>query len=326
MKHQKAADIKKYGKAFGHVCSVLSIVYVFAALCGTDPSVFRGLDGRLCLPVCAAGIALKCTTVWMSAGAWCLWLEFYAKKRCSRKEAFRVYAKANIGKYLPGNVMHYVERNLFAEKLQLSQKQIAAASISEIAGLVLAAFLMGMLFGYRQVREVCFVLLEKIPFLRAVWESLSENRKSGGNVSISSVTLRVAGVCITLAVLILFCYAARHFGSKPFWRTFLTNLVIYAAVLAMLGVILVPVCWCLGQRPNLYQAMRMIAAYSLAWVFGFVVPGAPGGIGVRELVLTLLLAPVIGKDTVAVLGVLHRLLTVAGDFLVYLLRGRQSFL
>ena len=72
MKYLKTAGMKKYAKAMGNVCSALSIVYVLAALINTDPSVFQGLDWRLCLPVCAAGVALKSITVWMSARAWCL--------------------------------------------------------------------------------------------------------------------------------------------------------------------------------------------------------------------------------------------------------------
>lgn len=60
----------------------------------------------------------------------------------------------------------------------------------------------------------------------------------------------------------------------------------------------------------------------IAWVLGFIIPGAPGGIGVRETALTLLLTPVTGRDMIVVLSVLHRLVTVAGDFTSYLLRKK----
>ena len=308
----------------GNVPSALSIVYVIAALLRTDPSVFRGLDWRLCLPVCAAGAALKAVTVWMSARAWCLWLEFYAQKRCSRKEAFRVYARANMGKYLPGNVMHYVERNLFAGKLNLTQKQIAAASLSEVAGLVLAAFLTGMLFGYAQVREVFSALAKKMPLLRRIQVHMTGSGDPGGNARFAGRILQIAGWGLVLAVLILLLCFIRHVYSRQFRHTFFNVLAIYAAVLIILGVILVPVFWCLGQRPDLQKAMQMVSAYIIAWVFGFAVPGAPGGIGVREMALTLLLTPVTGSGLVGVSGVLHRLVTIAGDVAVYLLWGRRA--
>ena len=47
-----------------------------------------------------------------------------------------------------------------------------------------------------------------------------------------------------------------------------------------------------------------------------------GGIGVREMALTLLLAPVMGRDKIVVLSVMHRLVTVLGDVLAYFLRHR----
>lgn len=323
MQHQKAAGIKKYAKAMGNVVSALSIVYVLAALVHTDPAVCESLDGWLFLPVFTGSIACKAMTVWMSAGAWRLWLEFYAKKQCSRQEAFHVYAKANIGKYLPGNVMHYVERNLFAGKLGLSQRQIAAASASEVISLVLAAFLVGTLFAYGQIREVFQVLLEKLPFLRMLWEKFSVTRVSDAGFPDAESILRMVGWGLAFAVILLLCQAACHTWNKQFWNTFLCSLAVYAAVLTMLGMLLVPVCWCLGKKPDLKQALQMITAYVIAWVFGFVVPGAPGGIGVREMALTLLLEPVAGRDQILVLGVLHRLITIAGDFLVYLLWGAR---
>ncbi len=333
MKYLKTAGMKKYAKAMGNVCSALSIVYVLAALINTDPSVFQGLDWRLCLPVCAAGVALKSITVWMSARAWCLWLECYAQKRCSRKEAFRVYARANIGKYLPGNVMHYVERNLFAGKLHLSQKQITAASLSEVAGLILAAFFIGILFGFEQVRQVFFALLKKMPFLRVMQENffkrikLDEGFPSAGNMSwMAGWGIGLPGVILAVCVIrwMQGIQGKRYFAARRFWNTFLLNLAIYAAVLVILGFILVPVCWCLGKRPDLQKAMQIIAAYTIAWVFGFVVPGAPGGIGVREMALILLLTPVMGREFVGVSGTLHRLITIAGDAAVYLLWGRRQ--
>ena len=67
-------------------------------------------------------------------------------------------------------------------------------------------------------------------------------------------------------------------------------------------------------------AALIISGYVIAWVLGFVVPGAPGGIGVRELVITLLLSGVMGEGLVVTLSITHRLITIIGDFLAYVLR------
>lgn len=71
---------------------------------------------------------------------------------------------------------------------------------------------------------------------------------------------------------------------------------------------------------NVSVALQLVAGYIIAWVLGFVVPGAPGGIGVREFVLTLLLGNVVGKELILTLSILHRLITIIGDFMAYVVR------
>lgn len=328
---EKAAGIKKYAKLMGNAVCALSILFILAALVRTDFDFLQVEDWRLFVPVLMAGIGLKTATVFMSASAWCRWLEFFAGKRCDRREALSVYAKANIGKYLPGNVMHYVERNLFAGKLELSQKQIAAASVSEIISLVLAAFFMGVFLAFSQMREALAEVLQKLPYVR----KLSENIFGfGSTADRNPLAGRMFWVCVAAAVLaggiFLAVVTARRcrkkwkYDVRGFFKTFLASFAIYAAVLVILGLILVGLYWYLGGRPSAGQALQITAAYIIAWVLGFVIPGAPGGIGVREMALTLLLAPVTGRDSIVVLGVLHRLVTVAGDFAAYLLRSRSS--
>lgn len=59
--------------------------------------------------------------------------------------------------------------------------------------------------------------------------------------------------------------------------------------------------------------------YSSAWVVGYVVPGSPGGLGVREAMMVLLLAPLTGPAVAAGLAVSMRLTTLLGDALTVLI-------
>lgn len=58
-----------------------------------------------------------------------------------------------------------------------------------------------------------------------------------------------------------------------------------------------------------------LGGYALAWIVGFLVVIAPAGIGVREGVLLLLLAPVIGRPETLALALVSRMLMLAGDLL-----------
>jgi uncharacterized membrane protein YbhN (UPF0104 family) len=62
----------------------------------------------------------------------------------------------------------------------------------------------------------------------------------------------------------------------------------------------------------------IIAACAAAWVAGFIIPGAPGGLGIRETVLALLLSPLYGSDPALVAALLYRGVTLSGDALAAL--------
>lgn len=315
----KLSQMKKYMKLVGNVVSALSILFVLSVFARTDFQFSNVLNWKKFLLACMFGIGIKTVTVFLSGSAWAAWLSFFASKRCSRKEALRVYAKANIGKYMPGNVMHYVERNLFAGKLAIPQKKVALSSICEVVTLVFTAFLIGILFVNPAIKnaKASQAVLKKGLFFGCV----------------------AVGILILAAVVFVFLYWKKcgFYGlftrkkcgqcrlfvwkkcgqCRPFVWTMLRCMLLYAAVLTGLGIIFVLLYDYQGGQLSLGQAFSMIASYTVAWAVGFVVPGAPGGIGVRELALIALLENSIGTDVVVTLGVWHRLITVIGDLTAY---------
>jgi uncharacterized membrane protein YbhN (UPF0104 family) len=82
--------------------------------------------------------------------------------------------------------------------------------------------------------------------------------------------------------------------------------VVFAGVLSIAGAELTPGGWGLAA-----------ASYVVAWLAGLLTPGAPAGIGVRELVLTLLLAGIAAPALVVLAVLLGRVVTVVGDLLFF---------
>ena len=66
-----------------------------------------------------------------------------------------------------------------------------------------------------------------------------------------------------------------------------------------------------------------MGAMALAWLAGFLTPGAPAGLGVRESVLLIILAPAAGEASILALAALFRIVTVLGDGLLAL--GAAAF-
>jgi uncharacterized membrane protein YbhN (UPF0104 family) len=65
--------------------------------------------------------------------------------------------------------------------------------------------------------------------------------------------------------------------------------------------------------------LRATVVFATAWLFGFLTPGAPAGIGAREAALVLLLSPIAGKEVSLAVAVLSRALSVLGDGIITLI-------
>jgi uncharacterized membrane protein YbhN (UPF0104 family) len=72
----------------------------------------------------------------------------------------------------------------------------------------------------------------------------------------------------------------------------------------------------IATRLNLVQVTAIFAA---AWLVGFVTPGAPAGIGVREAALVALLSPITGNEIGLAAAALSRIMSVVGDAVVTLI-------
>jgi hypothetical protein len=64
---------------------------------------------------------------------------------------------------------------------------------------------------------------------------------------------------------------------------------------------------------DVVTAIAMAGAFLAAWLVGFLVPFAPGGIGVREAALLAIGAPIADPATLLSFAALTRLITLAGD-------------
>jgi uncharacterized membrane protein YbhN (UPF0104 family) len=62
----------------------------------------------------------------------------------------------------------------------------------------------------------------------------------------------------------------------------------------------------------------LCGAYVVAWLAGLVTPGAPAGIGVREIVLLLLLGSSVAEADLLLVVVLGRIVTMVGDILYFI--------
>ena len=297
--------MNKSGKLrlIGKILSVLSIGFVVYAICkmGLDFSFVNNVP--LFVLVVLAGIGMKLLSMWLSATAWTQWLSFFSRTPFEKRDARQVFLRANIGKYIPGNVMHFVQRNLFATDMGISQLQLAMSSVFEVMSYVAVALMVASLTAWDSMQTVLARYFgDRLPVL---------------GIAAACVAVAIAAVLVILRKKIRTALAG--YSGKQFLKTLLKVIVLQLVTLLLLAAVMVLLVWYAQGTLTPGIAGTVISTYVIAWVLGYIVPGASGGIGIREMALLLLLGPLLGEGLVLSLAMIHRLITIIGDFLGYLI-------
>ena len=75
----------------------------------------------------------------------------------------------------------------------------------------------------------------------------------------------------------------------------------------------------LGQNITLELVPQIIGLFVLSWVIGFVMPGAPGGLGIREVILIMFLGDALSQSILLSSTIIHRVVCISGDILAYVM-------
>ena len=252
------------------------------------------------------------------------YIQYYVYHRLGARPGywtvFRIVTISQLGKYLPGKVLFVGNYYLFSREAGISNRQIGTSFIITMALWMLTASLCGLpvlsllspTFRYLVlILPLLLALLVSPRFLG--WLLNSAQRLLGRVRGTPAAEVQPAGA-VELAGL-----------GVPFY---LKTALLYLATWALAG--LVAYCCLAALAPLDPSAYPLaLASIALGTVAGFVAVFAPVGLGVREGIGTLVLAPAVGVD-VALLGmVLLRGVTVATDLLLavlamLVLRGPQG--
>ncbi|TXK97006.1 hypothetical protein BMR11_10865 [Methylococcaceae bacterium CS5] len=90
------------------------------------------------------------------------------------------------------------------------------------------------------------------------------------------------------------------------------------------GAILVGLVFQVQGSLGFNNILAIIACFSISWLAGFIAPGAPSGIGIRETILVVSLDKILLTGNGVLIAILFRLITVAGDVLFFVVAGRRE--
>lgn len=218
------------------------------------------------------------------------WILQFLNYRVKGTWAISVYLKTNIAKYVPGNVWHYYGRIKSATAAGIPTSISTLSVLLEPLLMAAAALVLALIANKQanwgwQVLGLAIVLIAVHPAILNLGIKLVGKMKGKNDESASQQELKQYPLFPLLGELGFLGLRGAGF--------LLTVLALY------------PI------NPN--QIPILLSAFSLAWLLGLVVPGAPGGIGVFEATAIALLSPVLSPGIVLSAVALYRLISILAE-------------
>lgn len=176
-----------------------------------------------------------------------------------------VFVAANIQKYLPGNVMQFIGRFFLGGRLGYKYKSMAVASFLEVFSVFCAVAFLSVIafFSYRDYFSY------------------------PDFTSFSSVKLYFLVAILSIAVLLCVFFRGRFLAFFSDIASVKYDVVLAVALYLLSFLLLGWMVFFVGviffdYPENISFLLAITLVFAASWFLGFVLPGVPGGVGVRE--------------------------------------------
>lgn len=296
-------------KVIGVLVSGACVVY-FARTAALHWEALAHIDfGVVLLAAAATALLLHLTTYAASARSWQLALELLGG-RPGYEQVVKALTLSQIGKYLPGNFGHHAGRVVLATRWGIPTPKVLASMFIDTI-LVIAAGVVASTPALALMADVAenqhptvagvagaVVATATVVILAAV---LSPRVRSAFSRWTGSPEIRLTHHGITVVA---------HAASIHFLSFLLGGTALFLLCLGLVSPApaITPSTW-----------LSITGIYAAAWLLGFILPGAPAGLGIREFVLLLGLSPLFGEQTGVAAAALLRVVTTLGDGVAFAL-------
>lgn len=294
----------KWINTIGNLLLVISVLFIGRSLYKQDINIRLYINSGWDIGLFSAVIGIYILTIYLGAYVYYTILSIFSKKIIDKDIIKEVYISSNLGKYLPGNVMHFVGRNVLGSQYNISQKDMAISTILELILVLLVSGIIILVFGYKYITSVVTYLISNY-----------------FNIII------IIGIVIILAcgaicyVIYKFKHKIKSISSQINYTKFNKSMIrcvgidFFSQIISGSTYVIVLMAICNGRFENW---VSIIAIYLMAWFIGFIMPGVPGGIGIKESILILLLNGMIPKNIVLISVVIHRCLNIIAEVLAFI--------
>jgi uncharacterized membrane protein YbhN (UPF0104 family) len=203
---------------------------------------------------------------------------------------FVVIGLSQIAKYIPGNFAHLVGRAFLIKNI-VPATEVAITLLVESLVLSLTALIFAVFWW------AYYIVPDQIK-----WEHI------------------VVVVFILLAITPAVLHVARVKMGVEYVRlgTLLKMLAANSLSFLMHGLLIFLIAENIVDVSGSISIFQYVCAFSMAFLVGYLLPGAPGGVGVREYAFVLLMSSSLGEFNALQIIIMHRVITILGDLLLWM--------
>ena len=202
-------------------------------------------------------------------------------------QMFSIFSISQLGKYIPGGIWHFAARINSYKENNLSNARVFQTMVIESIWMVTgAAAFVAVMFSIQHA-QTGDVIVKSIPTTELFWTLLPWATMIAWIVGLIIIDRR---------------YPIKQSISLPGRIALL--IVLQIGIWLTLG----GSYFLLFQIAGKENIWLVMGGYALSWVTGYVVPFAPGGIGVREAVQVFIFSPIAAPEQIAIISIVHRML------------------
>jgi len=293
---------KRIIEVLGYLVSGIALYFVYKYVINIDLEAAKQKLSYTWIPLLLVFISIYIVLMGFLATGWRYMLELLHGSSLPKWRIIGIYTKTQIYKYIPSNLMHVIARIYFATKLGPSKTNVVQSYFLEIVFMVL----IGLIIVLTTVYTGSFTLSDEL--------ILKFKTALAGGGKVFSYGILIFGV---VAIAFYLVKALRNyksaFSSDNLMRIFKLFILLVCFFFGMGCVEYFVFSGLLGMDIGF---LYVVSLFTITWLGMFIIPGAPGGIGIREFIVIALLSPIYGPDDPTIGILIFRVITVLGDALL----------
>lgn len=294
-------------KYIGFFITILSFIYLINVVVNLETNIFDLKSPIRALFLIFVFSIFYVILISITTFGWKFILDFLSDKRIGYIQVFQINAKSNIAKYLPGNILHFVGRNYLGRRLGLKHTDIALSSFLELIFIIVTAAIISFITLFEEFENFTlrffsffnykiFVLVFSVLLIVIfVYFRVKEEKKKSTDKLKKIISKRFVLLIIKNCTINIFSFVSHGFILFLVFKYILEVNVSYS------------------------QLQLVISTYTFSWLVGYITPGSPAGIGIRESFLLIMLSSSFGKESTLMAALIIRLISIIGDIFLFII-------